>query len=101
MPIILELCKGSHLYHGSLFVTVHVAMVLSSLPRRNIKTLRAAGKEEELLHEMDRYKWSILGLCEMKWKKSGEIPTDGGHRVYFSGKKDKHEQGLGFLVHKE
>ena len=65
------------------------------------RTLRAAGKVEELLYEMDRYKWSILGLCEMRWKKSGEIPTDGGHRVYFSGKEDKHEQGVGFLVHKD
>ena len=37
----------------------------------------------------------------MRWKKSGEIPTDGGHRVYFSGKEDKHEQGVGFLVHKD
>ena len=34
-------------------------------------------------------------------KKSGEIPTDGGHRLYFSGKEDKHEQGVGFLVHKD
>ena len=41
------------------------------------------------------------GLCEMRWKESGEIPTDGGHRVYFSGKEDKHEQGEGFLVHKD
>ena len=56
---------------------------------------------EELLHEMGRYKWNILGLCEMRWKKSGEIPADGGHRVYFSGKEDKHEQGVGFLVHKD
>ena len=67
----------------------------------NVKTLRAAGKVEEFLHEMDRYKWSILGLCEMRLKKSGEIPTDGGHRVYFGGKEDKHEQGVGFLVHKD
>ena len=37
----------------------------------------------------------------MRWKTSGEIPTDGGHRVYFSGKEDKHEQGVGFLVHKD
>ena len=37
----------------------------------------------------------------MRWKKSGEIPTDGGHRVYFSGKEFKHEQGVGFLVHKD
>ena len=37
----------------------------------NVRTLRAAG------NEMDRYKWSILELCELRWKKSGEIPTDG------------------------
>ena len=67
----------------------------------NVSTLRTAGKVEELLHEMDRYKWSILGLCEMRLKKSGIIPTDGGHRVYFNGKEDKHEQGVGFLVHKD
>ena len=67
----------------------------------NVRTLRAAGKVEKLLHEMDRYKWSIVGLCEMRWKKSGEIRTDGGHRVYFSGKEDKYEQGVGFLVHKD
>ena len=57
----------------------------------NVRTVRAAGKVEELLHEMDRYKWSILRLCEMRWKKSGEIQTNGDHRVYFSGKEDKHE----------
>ena len=37
----------------------------------------------------------------MRWKKSGEIPTVVGHRVYFSGKEDKHEQGVGFLVYCE
>ena len=36
----------------------------------------------------------------MRWTKSEEIPTDGDHRVYFSGNEDKHEQGVGFLVHK-
>ena len=53
---------------------------------------------------MDRYKWRILGLCEMGWKKSGEIPTEilGGHIVYFSGTEDKHKQGVGcFLAHKD
>ena len=29
------------------------------------------------------------------------VPTDGCHRVYFSGKEDKHEQGVGFLVQKD
>ena len=40
-------------------------------------------------------------LCEMRLKTSGEFPTDGCHRVYFSGKEDKHEQGVGFVVLKD
>ena len=48
---------------------------------------------------MDRYRWNILGLCEMRWKNFGET-TGEGHKVFFSGKEDKHEHGVGFLVHK-
>ena len=52
------------------------------------------------MHLIDRYKWDNLGLCEMRWKQSGEITTDNGHIVYNSERKDKHEQCLGVLVHK-
>ena len=38
----------------------------------NTRTLRAAGKLLELTHEMDRYRWNILGLCEMRWKNFGK-----------------------------
>ena len=38
----------------------------------NTRTLRAAGKLQELTHKMDRYKWNILGLCEMRWKDFGK-----------------------------
>ena len=31
----------------------------------------------------------------------GEITTEEGHKVFFSGKEDKHEHGVGFLVHKD
>ena len=50
---------------------------------------------------MDRYRWNILGLCEMSWKNFGKTTTQEGHRVFFSGKEDKHEHGIGFLVHKD
>ena len=30
--------------------------------------MRAAGKVEELTHEMKRYQWNILGLCEYAGK---------------------------------
>ena len=41
----------------------------------NTRTLKAAGKLQELTHEMDRYRWNILGLCEMRWKNFGETTT--------------------------
>ena len=37
----------------------------------------------------------------MRWKNFGETTTEEGHKVFFSGKEDKHEHGVGFLVHKQ
>ena len=37
----------------------------------------------------------------MRWKNFGEMSTDDGHKVYFSGEEGKHEYGVGFLVHKD
>ena len=50
---------------------------------------------------MDRYRWNILALCEMRWRNFREATTEEGHKVFFSGKEDKHEHGVGFLVHKD
>ena len=66
----------------------------------NVRTLRADGRLAELTHEMDRYRWNILGLCEMRWKNSGEVTTHQDHKLYFSGRTDKHAEGVGFLIHK-
>ena len=51
----------------------------------NTGTLRAAGKLQELTHEMDRHRWNILELCEMRWKTFGETITEEGQKVFFSG----------------
>ena len=68
----------------------------------NTRTLRAAGKLQELTHEKDRYRWNILGLSEVRWKNFGKTTTEEGHKVFFfSGKEDKHEHDVGFLVHKD
>ena len=62
----------------------------------------ALGTQGQLTHEMDRYRWNILGLCEMRWKNFDETTiTEEGHKVFFSGKEDKHEHGVGFLIHKD
>ena len=37
----------------------------------------------------------------MRWKNFGETTTEEGYKVFFSGKEDKHEHGVGFLVHKD
>ena len=50
---------------------------------------------------MDRHRWNILRLCEMRWKNFGETTTEEGHKVFFSEKEDKHEHGVGFLVHED
>ena len=66
-----------------------------------MRTLRPPGKLEELTHEMRRYRWSVLGLCEVRWRNFGETTTQDGRKLYFSGKEDRHENGVGFLVHKD
>ena len=35
----------------------------------------------------------------MRWKNFGETTTEEGQEVFFSGKEDTHEHGVGFLVH--
>ena len=45
-----------------------------------MRTLRSAGKLEELTHEIDKFHWNILGLCEMRCKNFGEMSSDGSLR---------------------
>ena len=66
----------------------------------NVRTLAADGKLEELAHEMEHYRWNILGISELRWKGLGETNTDKGNKLYFCGRDDRHEHGVGFLVHR-
>jgi len=47
----------------------------------NVRTLRMEGKLEELSYEMSRYRWNILGLCEVRWKNFGETSTEEGYKL--------------------
>ena len=42
----------------------------------NVRTLRQHGKLEELAHEMSKYRWNLLGPCEMRWKHFGQAITE-------------------------
>ena len=47
-----------------------------------MRTLRPAGKLEQLMHAVGRYHWNIVRLCEiMRWKNFGEMSTDDGPKV--------------------
>ena len=48
----------------------------------NVRTMRPAGKLKELTYEMDRYRWNLLGLCEVRWKNFGETTTEEGPKLY-------------------
>lgn len=67
----------------------------------NVQTLTADGKLEELANEMDQYYWNIIGISELRWKAIGETSTDVGHKLYISGKEDKNQHWVSFLVHKD
>ena len=46
---------------------------------------------------MDRYRWNILGLCEMRWKNFGETTTEEGHKVFLVEKRINSSMVLDFL----
>ena len=66
----------------------------------NVRRQYSTGKLHELCHEMERYKWNVLGLAEVRWPNTGEILTEEGHKIWYSGKPKKHKRGVAFLVHK-
>ena len=62
----------------------------------NVRSLRAAGKVE-LKHNMKRYRWNIL--VKYTERNFGETSTLETHNLFFSGREDICEHGVGFLTH--
>jgi len=56
----------------------------------NVRTLYACGKLNELTHELVRYTWDIIGLEEVRWFGIGEMVTDEGHKLWYTGEDSKH-----------
>ena len=67
----------------------------------NVRTLLEDGKLEELTHELDRYRWNVLGLSEVRKRGVNEIQTKEGHKLYYIGNDKKHVNGVGFVIHSE
>ena len=68
---------------------------------RNIRSLHARVKVQELTHEFKRYRWDILGLAELRWAGYGETTTNEGHKIWYCGEDSKHQFGVAVIVRKE
>ena len=51
----------------------------------NVRTLKEYGKLKQAEKEMTNYKLDVMGLSEMRWKENGEIKTQNGNSLIFSG----------------
>ena len=63
----------------------------------NVRTLAQTGKLKELEHELKRYSWHVIGLCETRWKSVGENITDDGHVLYYSERRKRVQMVLVFM----
>ena len=63
----------------------------------NLEFLKNLNCTIELTHEMDRYRWNILGLCEMRWKNFDEPTTEEGQRFSTVEKRINASMALDFL----
>ena len=69
----------------------------------NVRKLRECGKLKEVEKEMTRYKLDSMGLSETLWKGNGEIITENGNFLKFSGVGEdiKHGNCVSIVMTKE
>jgi len=51
----------------------------------NIRTMFESGKTAQVAREMHNYNLVVLGLCETRWKQSGQLRLTTGGMVLYSG----------------
>ena len=53
-------------------------------------TFSACRKVQELIHELKRYRWNLLGLAEVRWTGFRGTTMDEGHKIWYCGGDSKH-----------
>ncbi len=62
------------------------------------------GRLEEVCKAMDDAKVDVLGLSEVRWNQSGEVPTNDGKKLIYPGMpevNDDHIYGVGILLSRQ
>ena len=78
--------------------SIRLPTTITSIGTWNARTLNRTGKIEELTNELSVYKWD--SVSETRLSGCGELTTNEGHTIYYSGR-EKHQEGVGFIVRKE
>ena len=85
-------CATKHRYRPG----CHKMMTLATY---NGRSLSSESRLQELEEELERIKWDIIGLCEVRRKGEERIELKSGHTLYYRGTKDGRTSGVGFLIH--
>ena len=67
----------------------------------NIRTMFESGKTVQVAREMPNYNLVLLGLCENRWKQSGQLQLTTGEMVLYSGHEENsapHSEGVALLL---
>ena len=64
----------------------------------NIRSLLGSGKSDVLVKELQRLKWDVVGLAELRWKDQGVLDLYDGCKIIFSGASEQGQAGVGFLL---
>lgn len=66
----------------------------------NIRTLLSEERMIELEEELQKIKWDVIGLSEVRRRGENQVTLRSGNLFHYKGLEDKSEGGVGFIVHK-
>ena len=67
----------------------------------NVRTLAYEANLAALLEELRDVNWDILGLSEVRRTGEAVIKLADSHMLYYRGKEERKEGGVGFLINKK
>ena len=52
-----------------------------------------------LLHQLSKFDWEIMGICETHWSQSGDFTVDG-YKILCSSEENIHRKGVALILNK-
>ena len=62
-------------------------------------SVRSMNQSKVVKQQMVRVNANILGICELKWTRTGEFNSDD-HHIYYCGQKSLRTNGVAIIVNK-